>query len=92
MDIVQALFFLFQLNLVVNVTPKTATLIVDGAKVTLTDGKYTGPHEFEKEVKLKVELEGYEPKEKTHKMMLKDADNIVNIDVSKKEVCKNLLG
>ena len=73
-----------------NVTPKTATLIVDGAKVTLTDGKYTGPHEFEKEVKLKVELEGYGPKEKTHKMMLKD--NIVNIDLSKKEVCKNLLG
>ena len=80
--------FLFQFNLVVNVTPKTATLKVDGTEVALTDGKYTGPQEFEKEVSLKVELEGYGPKEKTHKMTAKDADNIVNIDVSKKEVCQ----
>merc|ERR1711860_106795 len=33
----------------------------------------------------KVELEGYEAKEMTHIMSSKDEENIVNIDVSKKE-------
>ena len=59
---------------------------LDGNDVSLTDGKFTSQQEFEKELNLKVELEGYEAKEKTHIMSSKDEENIVNIDVSKKEV------
>ena len=54
--------------------------------MSLTDGKFTSQQEFEKELNLKVELEGYDAKEKTHIMSSKDEENIVNIDVSKKEV------
>ena len=42
--------------------------------------------DFDKELKLKVELEGYGEKEVTHTMSLKPEDNVVNIDVTKKEV------
>ena len=42
--------------------------------------------DFDKELKLKVELEGYDIKEVTHTIKSKKEDNVVTIDVSKKEV------
>ena len=64
---------------------------VDGSAVTLTgDGKYSSKEDFEKVLKLKVELDGYGPKEVTHKMSSNPAENVVKIDVSKKEVWKKV--
>ena len=60
---------------------------VDGSAVTLTgDGKYSSKEDFEKVLKLKVELDGYGPKEVTHKMSLNPAENAVKIDLALKEV------
>ena len=79
--------FTLQFELEVTVTPKGATLKVDGEAVTLTDdGKYLSQEDFDKELKLKVELEGYDIKEVTHTIKSKKEDNVVTIDVSKKEV------
>ena len=60
---------------------------IDDVEKTLdADGKFSSQEDFEKELKLKVELEGYGKKEVTHTMSLKPEDNVVNIDVTKKEV------
>ena len=75
-----------QFDLEVTVTPKEATLKVDGEAVTLTDGKYSSKEDFEKKLSLKVELDGYETKEVAHIMSSTPSENIVKIDVSKKEV------
>ena len=75
-----------QFDLEVIVTPKEATLKVDGEAVTLTDGKYSSKEDFEKKLSLKVELDGYETKEVAHIMSSTPSENIVKIDVSKKEV------
>ena len=76
-----------QFDLEVTVTPKGATLKVDGSAVTLTgDGKYSSKEDFEKVLKLKVELDGYKTKEEVQLMSSNPAENIVKIDVSKKEV------
>ena len=67
-----------------NVTPKTATLKIDGTDQTLTDGKLVQEVEFDKELALITEQEGFVKNEQTTKIEAKD--NIVAIDLAKAKV------
>ena len=67
------------------VTPKTATLKIDGTDQTLTDGKLVQEVEFDKELALITEQEGFVKNEQTIKIEAKD--NIVAIDLAKAKVC-----
>ena len=67
-----------------NVTPKTATLKIDGTDQTLTDGKLVQEVEFDKELALITEQEGFVKNEQTIKIEAKD--NIVAIDLAKAKV------
>ena len=66
------------------VTPKTATLKIDGTEQTLTDGKLVQEVEFDKELALITEKEGFVKNEQTIKIEAKD--NIVTIDLAKAKV------
>ena len=66
------------------VTPKTATLKIDGTDQTLTDGKLVLEVEFDKELALITEQEGFVKNEQTIKIEAKD--NIVAIDLAKEKV------
>ena len=66
------------------VTPKTATLKIDGTDQVLTDGKLVQDVEFDKELALIAEQEGFVKDEKTIKIEAKD--NIVAIDLAKEKV------
>ena len=66
------------------VTPKTATLKIDGTDQTLTDGKLVLEVEFDKELALITEQEGFVKNEQTIKIEAKD--NVVAIDLAKAKV------
>ena len=66
------------------VTPKTATLKIDGTDQVLTDGKLVQDVEFDKELTLSTEMEGFVKKDQTVKIEAKD--NIVVIDLAKDKV------
>ena len=66
------------------VTPKTATLKIDGTDQTLTDGKLVQEVEFDKELALITEQEGFVKNEQTIKIEAKD--NTVAIDLAKDKV------
>ena len=66
------------------VTPKTATFKIDGTDQTLTDGKLVQEVEFDKELALITEQEGFVKNEQTIKIEAKD--NIVAIDLAKDKV------
>ena len=66
------------------VTPKTATLKIDGTDQVLTDGKLVQEVEFDKELALSTEMEGFVKKDQTVKIEAKD--NIVAIDLAKDKV------
>ena len=66
------------------VTPKTATLKIDGTDQTLTDGKLVQEVEFDKELALITEQEGFVKNEQTIKIEAKD--NVVAIDLAKAKV------
>ena len=66
------------------VTPKTATLKIDGTDQVLTDGKLVQEVEFDKELVLSTEQEGFVKNEQTIK--IEDKDNIVTIDLAKAKV------
>ena len=73
-----------QYKLEVTITPKTATLKIDGADQTLTDGKLVQEVEFDKELVLITEQEGFVKNEQTIKIEAKD--NVVAIDLAKAKV------
>ena len=75
-----------QFKLDVTVTPKTATLKVDGTVQPLTEGKYEADVEFEKEVELVVEQEGYTPETKKVKISADNEKNKVVINLKKANV------
>ena len=64
-------------------TPKTATLKVDGTVQALTEGKYEADVEFDKEVELIVEQEGYTSDTKKVKISADNEKNKVVIDLKK---------
>ena len=64
-------------------TPKTATLKVDGTVQALTEGKYEADVEFDKEVELIVEQEGYTSDTKKIKISADNEKNKVVIDLKK---------
>ena len=66
------------------VTPKTATLKIDGTDQALTDGKLVQEVEFSKELALITEQEGFVKNEQTIKIEAKD--NIVAITLVKAKV------
>ena len=66
------------------VTPKTATLKIEGTDQVLTDGKLVQEVEFDKELVLSTEQEGFVKNEQTIK--IEDKDNIVTIDLAKAKV------
>ena len=66
------------------VTPKTATLKIDGTDQVLTDGKLVQEVEFDKELALSTEMEGFVKNEQTIKIEAKN--NIVAIDLAKAKV------
>ena len=66
------------------VTPKTATLKIDGTDQTLTDGKLVLEVEFDKELALITEQDGFVKNEQTIKIEAKD--NVVAIDLAKAKV------
>ena len=66
------------------VTPKTATLKIDGTDQTLTDGKLVQEVEFDKELALITEQEGFVKNEYTIKIGA--TFNIVAIDLVKEKV------
>ena len=66
------------------VTPKTATLKIEGTDQVLTDGKLVQEVEFDKELALITEQEGFVKDEQTIKIEAKD--NIVAIDLAKAKV------
>ena len=68
------------------VTPKTATLKVDGTVQPLTEGKYEAEVEFDKEVELVVELEGFAPETKKVKISADNEKNKVVFDLKKANV------
>ena len=73
-----------QYKLEVTITPKTATLKIDGTDQTLTDGKLVQEVEFDKELVLITEQDGFVKNEQTIKIEAKD--NIVAIDLAKAKV------
>ena len=73
-----------QFKFEVTVTPKTATLKIDGTDQTLTDGKLVQEVEFDKELALITEQEGFVKNEQTIKIEAKD--NIVAITLVKAKV------
>ena len=76
-----------QFKLEVTVTPKTATLKIDGTDQVLTDGKLVQDVEFDKELALSTELEGFVKQDQTVKIEAKD--NIVAITLVKAKVDLN---
>ena len=66
------------------VSPKTATLKIDGTDQVLTDGKLMQEVEFDKELALSTELEGFVKQDQTIKIEAKD--NIVAITLVKAKV------
>ena len=66
------------------VTPKTAKLKIDGTDQVLTDGKLVQDVEFDKELALSTELEGYVKQDLPVKIEAKD--NIVAITLVKAKV------
>ena len=80
---------LSQFKLDVTVTPKTATLKVDGTVQPLTDGKYEADVEFDKEIELVAELEGYTTVTKKVKIGADNAKNKVVIELKKANVRNN---
>ena len=75
-----------QFKLDVTVTPKTATLKVDGTIQPLTEGKYEADVEFDKEVELMAELEGFAPETKKVKISADNEKNKVIFDLKKANV------
>ena len=75
---------MLQFKFEVTVTPKTATLKIDGTDQVLTDGKLVQEVEFDKELALSTEMEGFVKNEQTIKIEAKD--NIVAIDLAKDKV------
>ena len=73
-----------QYKLEVTITPKTATLKIDGTDQVLTDGKLVQDVEFDKELALSTELEGYVKQDLPVKIEAKD--NIVAITLVKAKV------
>ena len=57
---------------------------IDGTDQTLTDGKLVQEVEFDKELVLSTEQEGFVKNEQTIK--IEDKDNIVTIDLAKAKV------
>ena len=83
------MYLLSQFKLDVTVTPKTATLKVDGTVQPLTDGKYEADVEFDKEIELVAELEGYTTVTKKVKIGADNAKNKVVIELKKANVRNN---
>ena len=75
---------MLQFKFEVTVTPKTATLKIDGTDQVLTDGKLMQDVEFDKELALSTELEGFVKQDQTVKIEAKD--NIVAITLVKAKV------
>ena len=75
---------MLQFKFEVTVTPKTATLKIDGTDQVLTDGKLMQEVEFDKELALSTELEGFVKQDQTIKIEAKD--NIVAITLVKAKV------
>ena len=73
-----------QYKLEVTITPKTATLKIDGTDQTLTDGKLVQEVELDKELALITEQEGFVKNEYTIKIGA--TFNIVAIDLVKEKV------
>ena len=67
-------------------TPKEATLKVDGTAQPLTDGKYEAELEFDKEVELIAELDGHTTQTKKVKISADNEKNKVTIDLTKANV------
>ena len=70
------------------VNPSSATLKVDGTAQPLTGGKYEAEVEFDKDVELIAELEGYTPETKTVKISADNEKNKVVFDLKKANVRK----
>ena len=83
------MYLLSQFKLDVTVTPKTATLKVHGTVQPLTDGKYEADVEFDKEIELVAELEGYTTVTKKVKIGADNAKNKVVIELKKANVRNN---
>ena len=66
------------------VTPKTATLKIEGTDQVLTDGKLVQEVEYDKELALITEQEGFVKNEQTIKIEAKD--NVVTINLAKAKV------
>ena len=78
---------MLQFKFEVTVTPKTATLKIDGTDQVLTDGKLMQDVEFDKELELSTELEGFVKQDQTVKIEAKD--NFVAITLVKAKVDLN---